>query len=108
MEGMLFDNSRNAPSQASLLRPWRSMLCRFSAQAITAQTTITRSPIRCLIFWVGRARLCGPCDCDCSHVDRGRFENDGALLSTPFELIFPDDTLLPVSLALDPVLKHVA
>ena len=41
-------------------------------------------------------------------VDRGCLRGDGALLSTPLDLIFPDDALLPVRLTLDPVLKHVA
>jgi hypothetical protein len=37
-----------------------------------------------------------------------RLQGDTALLSTPLNLIFPDNTLLPVRLVLDPVLKHVA
>src|SRR3954466_7141726 len=37
-----------------------------------------------------------------------RLQDDGALLSTPFDLIFPDDALLPIHLVLDPVLKHIA
>ena len=41
-------------------------------------------------------------------VDRDRLQGGGALLFTPLDLIFPDDALLPVRLALDPVLKHVA
>jgi hypothetical protein len=41
-------------------------------------------------------------------VDRGQLQSDGALLSTPLDLIFPDDALLPVRLTLDPILKHVA
>ncbi len=41
-------------------------------------------------------------------VDRDRLQDDGAFLSTPLDLIFPDDALLPVRLTLDPVLKHVA
>jgi hypothetical protein len=40
--------------------------------------------------------------------DRDRLQSDGALLSTPFDLIFPDDAFLPVHLAFDPVLEHVA
>jgi hypothetical protein len=40
--------------------------------------------------------------------DRDRLQGGGALLSTPLDLIFPDDALLPVRLALDPVLKDVA
>jgi hypothetical protein len=52
-----------------------------------------------------RVALCG---CDSDHVDREPIEDDGALLSTPLDLIFPDNALLPIHLALDSVLKHVA
>jgi hypothetical protein len=41
-------------------------------------------------------------------VMQGRLQGDTALLPTPLNLIFSDNALLPVRLALDPVLEHVA
>jgi hypothetical protein len=94
--------------QVSLLRPWRAMSSQLSAQAITAQTAITRCRSGARYSGLAGRNCVALCDCDCSRVDLGPLEDDGVLLSTPFELIFADDALLPINLALDPVLKHVA
>src|SRR3954468_14750064 len=60
----------------------------------------------CPIFRVGRAQLCLRLRFQPHR--SGPLAGRGALLSTPLDLIFPDDALLSLHLALDPVLKHVA
>jgi hypothetical protein len=48
------------------------------------------------------------CDAITATLIGDRWQDDGTFLSTPLELIFSDDALLPIDLVLDPVLKHVA
>src|SRR5690348_8415595 len=40
-------------------------------------------------------------------IGQERLQGDRVVLSTQLNLIFPDNALLPVRFALDPVLKHV-
>ena len=82
---------------------------QLSAQAITAQTAITYQNVNQvpdIPGWPGA--IVWPFAAAIAAIDREPIEDDGALLSTPLDLIFPDNALLPIHLALDPVLKHVA